>query len=269
LIGIAGAITCVRAIGWLARPRFADDRLRVFLTLTVWPALEIEDVGVRLPSFPRRSADVARRLLVGLAGCSTGIGMTAFGQALDVTDRALVLDMLFKTVEIYLIATGANRLAVVVFGLAGYRLRHAFRYPVLPRSILDFWSRYDVCIHHWLKRNVFQPVLRSGRGPASAVLATFAFSGVAHELLFVPAAPDLLGWQLAFFMLHGAGAVTGERLDRVYRGGTGHRLPRRLRMAASVTFVLATMPVFLHCVDRLVDLHRHVGQLVLDLVGWR
>jgi hypothetical protein len=79
----------------------------------------------------------------------------------------------------------------------------------------------------------------------------------------------LLGWQLAFFMLQGAGAIVGDRVGRVYRRRTGRRVPRPLAITVTVTFILATMPVFLRCVDRLVDLHRQVGQLVLDLVGWR
>jgi D-alanyl-lipoteichoic acid acyltransferase DltB (MBOAT superfamily) len=173
---------------------------------------------------------------------------------------------LFKTVEIYLLATAGNHLVVGVFGLAGYRVFDAFRYPILARSVLDFWSRYDVCIHRWLKRNIFRPVIRRGRSPATAVLAVFAFSGAAHELLFLLALPELLGWQLAFFMLHGTGAIAAAGVGRAYQARARRRLPRSLAVASTIAFVLATTPVFLHCIDRLFDMHRDVGGLVLKVI---
>src|SRR5262245_20227118 len=48
LVVIIGGITMIRAIGWLACPRQELGLVRTLLVLTVWPALEIEDVGVRL-----------------------------------------------------------------------------------------------------------------------------------------------------------------------------------------------------------------------------
>jgi hypothetical protein len=268
LIAIGGAIGAVRAIGWLAHPRYADDRLRVILALSVWPALEVDDVGIRLPNFTQRIGEVARRFAAGLATGVGGLTLCALGAKLRVADRGVLFDSLLKAFEVYLLATSGNHLVIAAFGLAGYRVVDGFRYPILARSILDFWSRYNVCIHRWLKRNIFRPVIRRERSPAAAVLAAFAFSGVGHELIFVPAAPDLLGWQLAFFMLHGVGALTGAGLGRAYRARAARRLPRAIGLAASVAFLLATTPVFVHCIDRLFDLHRDVGGLVLKLVRW-
>jgi len=267
LTGIAGTIVALRAAGWLARPRYADDRKRVILALTVWPALEVSDVGIPLPELSQRIGEVSRRFAAGLASFSGGLALTALGQKLDVDNLGLLFDTSFKTVEIYLLAGGGNHLVVAAFGVAGYRVFDGFRYPILARSVLDFWSRYEVMIHRWLKRNIFGPVARRRRSPATAVLAAFAFSGVGHELLFVPAVPDLLGWQLAFFMLHGAGAVAGAGVGRAYRARAGHRVPRPIAVAGTLAFVLATTPVFLHCLDRLFDLHRDVGGLVLKVIS--
>jgi hypothetical protein len=266
LIAIAGAIGAVRTVGWLARPRYADDRLRVMLALSVWPALEVDDVMIRLPPFAQRIGEVARRFAAGLAAGAGGLVLCALGAMLGVADHSRVLDSLLKSCEVYLLATSGNHLLICAFGLAGYRVFDGFRYPLLARSIFDFWGRYNVCIHRWLKRHIFRPVVRSGRSPATAVLAAFAFSGVGHELIFLPAAPELLGWQLAFFMLQGAGAIVGAGLGRAYQARVRRRLPRSIAVAATVAFVLATAPLFLHCIDRIFDLHRDVGGLVLNLV---
>ena len=44
LVAIAGGIVMLKAVDWLARPRHVDQRVRVWLVLTFWPALQIEDV---------------------------------------------------------------------------------------------------------------------------------------------------------------------------------------------------------------------------------
>jgi hypothetical protein len=266
LFGIAGTITSIRAIEWLTRPRFASDRLRVILALTIWPALDIGEVGVRIPKLSTRISLSSWRLAAGLAGCAAGLALAALGHHFQVDSHGLLVDSTFKTFEIYLLAGGANHLIVAAFALAGYRITDGFRYPILARSVLDFWSRYNVMIHRWLKRNIFDPVRRRGRSPATAVLAVFAFSGFAHELLFVPAALDLVGWQLAFFMIHGAGAILGAGIGRAYQARARRRIPRPIGVAATILFVLLTAPLFLHCLDRLFDLHRDVGGLVLRLV---
>jgi hypothetical protein len=54
LVTIAGGIVMIKTIDWLARPRRSDDLARVYLTLTVWPALQIEDVAVPLSGLKNR-----------------------------------------------------------------------------------------------------------------------------------------------------------------------------------------------------------------------
>ena len=144
-----------------------------------------------------------------------GLALTAIGRWSGMPQRSLVLDTCLKTLEIYLLAGGGNNLLVAGFGLAGYRVFDGFRYPIMATSILDFWSRYNVWIHRWLKRNIFEPVGRRKRMPALGILAVFGFSGLLHEYLFVPLTYDLLGWQLAFFSLHGLGAIGGAGLGEL------------------------------------------------------
>jgi hypothetical protein len=266
LVAIHGGIVMLKAIDWLAHrgPEISPARARWFLT--VLPGLEVDDIGTLVDG--RERFEIAgRRLLAAVAGLMSGLALAALGQRLALPGRSFPLDCGFKTVEIYLLAGGLNHLLVAAFAFAGYRLRDAFRYPILARSVLDFWSRYDVWIHRWLKRNVFVPVVRRGRKPAVAVLAVFTTSGLLHEYLFAPVTSELLGWQFAFFGLHGLGAITGSWLGDGYRAIAGRRVPRPIAVIATLVFVFASAPVFIHCVDRVLDLHRGVGALVLRMVG--
>jgi hypothetical protein len=90
-----------------------------------------------------------------------------------------------------------------------------------------------------------------------------------HDYLFLPAAPDRVGWQLTFFMVHGLGAIAGFRLGRTFQAVAGRRVPRPLAIACTIAFVLLTVPIFTHSLDAVVDLHRDVGECVLRSLGLR
>jgi hypothetical protein len=266
LVAILGGIVMLKAIDWLACPRQADQPVRVWLALTFWPSLQIEDVGIRITGMRQRITVASIHLASGAMRLALGLALTAVGQLLGIADGSVWLDSSLKAMEIYLLGGGANDLMVAALGLAGYRGTDAFRYPILAHSVLDFWSRYNVWIHRWLKRHIFEPIGRRRRRPVLGILAVFALSGLLHEYLFLPAAPDLLGWQSAFFGLHGLGAIAGAGLGRSYQAITGRRVPRPLAIAATLGFVLATAPIFIHCLDRFVDFHRDLGGVVLKMV---
>jgi hypothetical protein len=265
LVAIAGGIVMIRATDWLLNPRLEGDLIRVWLALTVWPALEIEDVGIRLPRLKERAQEAFQRCAAGLAGMAIGLALAAFGQMRMVPDRNILVDSIFKSLEIYLLAGGANNLLVGTFALAGFRVFDGFRYPILAHSVLDFWSRYNVWIHRWLKRHIFEP-LAQRRRPALGILVVFASSGLMHEYLFLPAVPEVLGWQLAFFMLHGLGSIVGFQFGRTFQAVLRRRIPRPIAIAATMGFVLLTAPVFIHALDRVVDLHRDVGGWVIKRI---
>ncbi len=267
LVAIAGAIVALKAIGWLSRPRQPGDFARVWLFLTIWPALEIEDVLIPEQSGRSRIRLASWRISTGIVAVTSGLGLTALGRTMGLPEHDFWLDNTFKTLEIYLLAGGSNNLLVATFALAGYRITDGFRYPILARSILDFWSRYNVCIHRWLKHHIFEPIGHRRRKPVLGILAVFLFSGLAHDYLFLPVTYELLGWQLAFFSLHGLGAIGGFALVRAYRRIVGSSVPKTLAVAATFGFVLATAPIFIHCVDWIFDLHRDLGGRVLRTIG--
>ena len=179
LVAIAGGIVMVRSIDWLAG-RGRGRLMRVWLVLTVWPALQIEDVAVPLPSPKDRIGLVIRRFAAG----SSGGGSACPGGAGPETRRpghGALLDSTWKTLEIYLLAGGANHLLVGSFALAGYRVSDGFRYPILAHSVLDFWSRYNVWIHRWLKRHIFEPIARAATAGAGHPCRLRRSAGLVHE----------------------------------------------------------------------------------------
>jgi MBOAT, membrane-bound O-acyltransferase family len=267
LVTIAGAIVMLKAIDWLFEPRFDDDLMRVRLALTFWPALQIEDVLIRGPAPEARIRIVSGRTLKGILGIAMGLALAAIGRSLGLPARGFWLDNTFKVFEIYLLAGGSNNLLVAAFALAGFCINDGFRYPILARSILDFWSRYNVWIHRWLKRNIFEPIGRRRRMPVLGILAVFGFSGLVHEYLFLPFTYELLGWQFTFFSLHGLGAIGAAALGRAYHAISGSRVPRLIAILATLAFVLGTAPIFIHCLDRIFDLHRDLGGWVLRMIG--
>jgi hypothetical protein len=243
-----------------------DDLPRIWLAVTIWPALQIEDVAIRLPTLSCRIALASRRLVGGAAGIGLGSMLCAFGQTLKLRKSASLLDAPLKAVEILLLAGGANSLLVGWAALAGYRVSAAFRYPVFARSVLDFWSRYNVWIHRWLKQNIFLPLGRGRRKPVLGIVAVFGFSGLAHEYIILRAAPELAGWQLAFFMFHAAGAIAGAGLGRMFPSAMRRPFPPQVEIALTLAFVLLTAPVFICCVDGLFDFHADLGAWVLGSI---
>jgi hypothetical protein len=266
-VTIAGGIVMLKAIDWLSRPRQSDDLVRVRLALSFWPALQIEDVAVPLAGLKNRVRLSLKRFGAGSLGIVSGLALAALGQHLGIAARGVLLDSIWKTFEIYLLAGGSNHLLVGSFALAGFQLRDGFRYPILAHSVLDFWGRYNVWIHRWLKQNIFEPIGRKRRRPVLGILAVFATSGLLHEYLLLPFDRSLLGWQLAFFLIHGLGAIAGAGIGRMFRRISGRRTPRALAIAATIAFVLLTAPVFIHCLDRVIDLHRGLGAWVLRTAG--
>jgi hypothetical protein len=266
LVAIAAGIVMIKAIDWLVRPRRSDDLVRVWLVLSVWPALQIEDVAVPLSGPTDRFSVMRKRFAAGVPAIASGLALAALGQKLGIPARGVLLDSTWKTLEIYLLAGGSNHLLVGSFALAGFQVRDAFRYPILAHSILDFWSRYNVWIHRWLKQHIFRPIGLRRRTPMLGILAVFATSGLLHEYLFLPVDREVLGWQFAFFSVHGLGAVASAGAGRAFARILGRRPPRVLAIAATLAFVLLTAPLFIHCLDRVLDLHRGLGAWILRCV---
>lgn len=197
--------------------------------------------GPRVSLVANRMAWLALHLATAAAllilGVRTGV---AFANSFAHVVWLLLID--------YSIASSINHAVVALCAGLGMRVDEAFRYPLLAHSVLDFWARYNVWIHQWLKTHVFERVGR--RRPAVGILAAFAFSGILHEYIVDVVAPDLIGRQFAFFFLHGVAGVVESRLGRSYRKRVGRAAPRFVGLVVAWGVMLATGWLFTSCADR-------------------
>jgi hypothetical protein len=110
---------------------------------------------------------------------------------------------LYLLLELLLAASAAAARA-----LLGVHLEPQFNRPYLSSSLRDFWGRrWNLSVSALLRQCVFLPV-RARFGATAGVLATFAASGLMHEVMFsyITLRPPT-GEAAAFFALHGACAV--------------------------------------------------------------
>ncbi len=75
----------------------------------------------------------------------------------------------------------------------------------------EFWRRYNRPVEQFFEWRIFRPA-GGLRHPIRATVAVFLFSAIIHEYIFDIAARQVLGYQLAFFLIHGAAAVMTLRL---------------------------------------------------------
>ena len=92
--------------------------------------------------------------------------------------------------QFYLLLAAMAEAVRGLCALGGIEADPVFRRPVLARTPAEFWGRrWNLVVHGFARRYLFLPVARR-RGPALAVLATFAASGLMHEYLVLASVGD-------------------------------------------------------------------------------
>ncbi|VVB16081.1 unnamed protein product [Arabis nemorensis] len=121
--------------------------------------------------------------------------------------RALYFLHLYLEIEIIL-----TFIRVVVFIFLGCDLEPQSNNPYLATSLQDFWGRrWNLMVPAILRPAVYAPMRRvserricSGWALFPGILAAFAVSGLAHELLFFYLTREMPTWEVTlFFVLHG------------------------------------------------------------------
>lgn len=143
--------------------------------------------------------------------------------------------------------TAAFRIASGLLGYYAPRLSH---YPLLSRSIAEFWSaRWNRVVGQVLRDRVFTPLLH--RGPAFAIWATFFISAAFHAYL---AGIVLRQWlpalaAAAFFLLQ-PGLLALERVLRI------RRRSRVVRHAWTLGMLVLCAPLFIEPVLQMLGFER-------------
>jgi alginate O-acetyltransferase complex protein AlgI len=82
------------------------------------------------------------------------------------------------------IAIGSSR-------LFGFRIMENFSYPIVARSLDDFWRRWHISLTSWCQTYVYSVVLGALRNPYIAVVAAFQVMGLWHVIT-----PNRVAWGL-------------------------------------------------------------------------
>lgn len=93
----------------------------------------------------------------------------------------------------------------------GAECEAVFREPLKSTSLTEFWGkRWNLAFSEMTTLAVFRP-LRVRWGPTPAMLVSFVFSGLLHELAISVPVRAGFGWPLIYFLIHGLGMLIENR----------------------------------------------------------
>jgi hypothetical protein len=196
--------------------------------------------GRRVPGGKSRTPELLR-LAASLAAIWIGVELFFFFHRLELVKTSFVVDHTVKVLCFILLADSFGQLLRALERLAGYDVVPLVDFASLARTPAEFWRRYNRRVGAWLYGLVFVPA--GGRGhPARATFVTFLANGVLHEYVFAVTLWEMDGYQLAFFLLQGAGVVASGPLDGLASswGAPGRLLVR----CGTIAFLLATSVFF-------------------------
>lgn len=115
-----------------------------------------------------------------LAGNLSGIRTSIVGSmaVLSLADL-FILGALFGF-ELFFIISAFTNWAKGVSMIFGIPLGSNFQFPFVSRSLSDFWRRWHVSVHTWMKEQVYLPLRGTSMSFFPCILATFVVSGVWH-----------------------------------------------------------------------------------------
>ena len=185
-----------------------------------------------------------RPLLEGCFKAALGAALLAWAFQMDLGRRSFWLGHSVKLVAAYLcFFDGMFVLQTGLLRLAGLRTLDLSREPILSVTPADFWRRYNCEAGRFLREDLYRPVQRRAVA-LGALLLVFAVNGILHEYMAWLLVGRVLGYQLAFFAIHGvAVAATWKWRPQGWVKGVGWAATLGLVVASSALF-FATIQQF-------------------------
>jgi alginate O-acetyltransferase complex protein AlgI len=217
ILAVGAVYVVFKAATWV---RLAPARAAGYLAL--WPGMDPRPFALRAPP------EGAPLALWGVAKMALGALLLLAHAGVPALDALRV----FLGAGL-LVHFGLCDALAGLWRLRGVPVERLFVNPAASRSLGEFWGRrWNRAFSAVARDRVFKPVARRWGG-AAGILATFAFSGILHDLLISLPAGAGYGLPSAYFLLHG-GLVLAER-----RWGLGGR-------AWTILWVLAPLPLLFH-----------------------
>jgi alginate O-acetyltransferase complex protein AlgI len=92
----------------------------------------------------------------------------------------LVLWILLKWVQIYLMFSGYSDVAIGASKLFGIRIRENFNFPFLAKNLQDFWKRWHISLIDFMSAYVYQPFVRKTGWRYRGIILLFLLTGLWH-----------------------------------------------------------------------------------------
>ena len=151
-----------------------------------------------------KAAEGAKRFVYGLAKKVLLANMLGelcvdFRMAQDSSVLFCWLYALAFTLQIYYDFSGYSDMAIGLGKILGFDFMENFNYPLVSRSITEFWRRWHISLGSWFRDYVYIPLGGSRVNPGRAcinILVVWALTGIWHG-----AAWNFLLWGLYFALL--------------------------------------------------------------------
>jgi hypothetical protein len=187
---------------------------RGFGYLLAWPGLD-----ARTFMDPGEVADRPLRREWAFAASNSCLGLIIFyGVARTIPiDRSYLAGWAGMIGIVFILHFGSFHLMSCAWRAGGVVAEPLMNWPILATGLGDFWGkRWNTAFRDLTHRFLFRPLLRRGgsRRVASAILASFLFSGLVHDVVISLPAGGGYGGPTLFFLLQAAGLLMEPRLRR-------------------------------------------------------
>jgi hypothetical protein len=188
-----------------------------------WPGLDAEAfLGKRSASLPSFAEFLAAWFNIAI-----GVGLL-FASASGPGGATVLLRGWVGMVGLVLaIHFGLLHLLSCGWRSAGVQARPLMRFPIGAASVSEFWgSRWNTAFRDFAHRFLFRPISRQ-LGPGVAIVLTYLFSGIIHDVVITVPAEGGYGGPTAYFLIQAAGLLAERsRLGRRIGlgGGIGGRM---------------------------------------------
>lgn len=213
------------------------------------------------PSVPARTDGPRKGFYQGLLYFVLGMAFLALNRHFGWWSLSPRVDYLTLGVEYYFLCVGLVNIGVGIHRMMGYRVEGFFLEPTRAGSPGEFWARWNVPVHEWLKYNVYKK-LGGHRHPYRGLFTTFLASGMFHEYIISLASNTLNGFMVAYFMTQFLFVVLSvslhHLLDRYLPIYSRVRLARpfvSVKRFLTVCCVLLPVPLFIHNFKKVFPLH--------------
>lgn len=142
--------------------------------------------------------------------------------------------------------SGYADMAVASAGLLGVQVRQNFRRPFFATSLIDYWRRWHISLHDWMKDYVFFSLSTTAVGRTFGIyfclIVSFLFMGIWHDVGWTFLAVGL--WHGVFISLDYLTRNYRERIERSLGLTNFPILLRLLQTFATLIFFILPPTVF-------------------------